>query len=88
LDGGLCRGVHRKHSTWFTTQHYCAKCGSEQIRRNGRKNGQLTYQGLFVPAAMRRMAQYTQVNVLLGERHLQRSIARAIDVARAILSSG
>lgn len=66
------------------TQHYCAKCGSEQIRRNGSKKGQpkyqcpaCRYQGLFVPAAVRKASQYAQVDALLVERNPQRSIARA-----------
>lgn len=71
------------------TQHYCAKCGSEQIRRHGSKKGQpkyqgtaCRYQGLFVPAAVRKAVQYAQVDVLLVERHSQRSTARATGVAR------
>ena len=46
------------------TQHFCAKCGSGHVRRNGSKNGQpkyqctaCRYQGLFVPAAVRKAAQ-------------------------------
>jgi len=40
------------------TQHYCAKCASEQIRRNGHSGGRAKYQGkacghqgYFQPAA-------------------------------------
>jgi len=75
------------------SQHYCAKCGSEQIRRNGSKNGQpnyqctaCRYQGLFVPAAVRKAAQYAQVDALLVERNSQRSIARATGVARMTIA--
>ena len=62
------------------TQHFCAKCGSASIRRNGSKKGQpkyqctaCRYQGLFVPAAVRKAAQYAQVDALLSERNPQRS---------------
>ncbi len=75
------------------TQHYCAKCGRGQIRRNGSKNGQpkyqcmaCRYQGLFVPAAVRKAAQYAQVDALLVERNSQRSIARATGVARITIA--
>jgi transposase-like protein len=71
------------------TTHYCAKCGSDQIRRNGSNNGQpkyqctaCRYQGLFVPAAVRKAAQYAQVDALLVERNSQRSIVRVTGVAR------
>ena len=71
------------------TQHYCAKYGSGQIRRNGSKNGQpkyqctaCHYQGLFVPAAVRKAAQYAQVDALL----VKRNIARATDVARMTIA--
>ena len=71
------------------TTHYCAKCGSDHVRRNGSKNGQpkyqctvCRYQGLFVPAAARKAAQYAQVDALLVERNSQRSIARVTGVAR------
>jgi DNA-directed RNA polymerase subunit M/transcription elongation factor TFIIS len=60
------------------TQHFCAKCGSAAIRRNGSKEGQpkyqctaCHYQGLFVPAAVRKAAQYAQVDALLSERNSQ-----------------
>ena len=75
------------------TQHYCAKCGSEQIRRNGTNNGQpkyrclaCRYQALFMPAAVRKAAQYAQVDALLGERNSQRSIERATGVARMTIA--
>ena len=75
------------------TQHFCAKCGSEHVRRNGSKNGQpkyqctaCRYQGLFVPAAMRKAAQYAQVDALLVERNSQRSIARITGVARVTIA--
>ena len=71
------------------TQHFCAKCGSAAIRRNGSKKGQPKYQctacrhqGLFVPAAVRKAAQYAQVDALLSERNSQRSIVRLTGVAR------
>ena len=71
------------------TQHYSAKCGSGQIRRNGSKIGQpkyqctaCRYQGLFVLAAVRKAAQYAQVDALLVKRDSQRSIAHATGVAR------
>ena len=75
------------------TQHFCAKCGSAAIRRNGSKKGQpkyqctaCHYQGLFVPAAMRKAAQYAQVDALLGERNSQRSIVRLTGVARMTIA--
>ena len=75
------------------TQHFCAKCGSGAIRRNGSKKGhpkyQCTacrYQGLFVPAAVRKAAQYAQVDALLSERNSQRSIVRLTGVARMTIA--
>jgi len=75
------------------TQHFCAKCGSGYVRRNGSKNGQpkyqctaCRYQGLFVPAAVRKAAQYAHVDVLLSERNSQRSIARLTGVARVTIA--
>ena len=44
------------------------------------------YQGLFVPAAVRKAAQYAQVDALLVERNSQRSIARATGVARITIA--
>ncbi|WP_210515066.1 IS1 family transposase [Hymenobacter terricola] len=75
------------------TQHFCAKCGSGQVRRNGSKNGppkyQCTacrYQGLCEPAAARTAAQYAQVDALLSERTSHRSIARLTGVARLTIA--
>ena len=75
------------------TTHYCAKCGSDQLRRNGSNNGQpkyqctaCRYQGLFVPAAVRKAAQYAQVDALLVERNSQRSIVRITGVARMTIA--
>ena len=75
------------------TQHFCAKCGSAAIRRNGSKKGQpkyqctaCRYQGLFVPAAVRKAAQYAQVDALLSERNSQRSIVRLTGVARMTIA--
>jgi transposase-like protein len=75
------------------TTHYCAKCGSDQLRRNGSNNGQpkyqctaCRYQGLFVPAAVRKAAQYAQVDALLVERNSQRSIVRLTGVARMTIA--
>jgi len=65
------------------TQHLCARCGSEQIRRNGHSGGHARYQckacghqARFVPAADERAARsrYTQVEKLLTERNSQRNI--------------
>lgn len=46
------------------TQHVCAKCGSEHIRRNGSSQGHPKYQGKacgyqarFTPAAVAKAAQ-------------------------------
>jgi transposase-like protein len=71
------------------TQHFCAKCGSNQIRRNGHSQGHTRYQckvccyqARFEPAAVAKAAQYEHVNKLLGERNSQRSIVRATGVAR------
>ena len=44
------------------------------------------YQGLFVPAAGRKVAQYAQVDAWLVERTSQRSIARATGVARLTIA--
>ena len=75
------------------TQHFCTKCGSSHVRRNGRKNGQpkypctaYRYEGLFVPAAGRKAAQYAQVAALLSERNSPRSIARLTGVARVTIA--
>ena len=75
------------------TQYFCAKCGSAAIRRNGSKKGQpkcqctaCRYQGLFVPAAARKAAQYAQVDALLSERNPQRSIVRLTGVARMTIA--
>ena len=72
-----------------TTQHTCAKCGSEQIHRNGHSGGHARYrcnhcghQARFVPAAAERVARYAQVEKLLTERNSQRSIVRVTGVAR------
>ena len=71
------------------TQHFCAKCSSDQIRRNGTSQGHARYQckacryqARFVPAAVAKAAQYGQVDKLLTERNSQRSIVRATGVAR------
>ena len=71
------------------TQHYRAKCASEQIRRNGHSGGRAKYQckayghqGYFQPAAVEIARQYAQVDQLLLERNSLRSIARATGVAR------
>jgi transposase-like protein len=71
------------------TQHLCAKCASEQIRRNGSSGGRAKYQckacghqGYFAPAAVEKARRYEQVDRLLLERNSLRSIARATGVAR------
>ena len=71
------------------TQHLCARCGSEHIRRNGTQGSQpkyqckaCGYQARFVPAAVAKAAQYAQVEALLTERNSQRSTVRATGVAR------
>ena len=75
------------------TQHFCAKCGSAAIRGNGSKKGQpkyqctaCRYQGLFVPAAVRKAAQYAQVDALLSARNSQRSIVQLTGVARMTIA--
>jgi len=75
------------------TQHFCAKCGSDQIRRNGHSQGHARYQckacryqARFVPAAVAKATQYAQVDQLLGERNSQRSIVRATGVARMTIA--
>ena len=79
-------GVTAVQGRMIHTQHFCAKCGSASIRRNGSKKGQpkyqctaCRYQGLFVPAAVRKAAQYAQVDALLSERNSQRSIVQLTD---------
>jgi transposase-like protein len=72
-----------------TTPHSCARCGSEQIRRNGHSGGHARYQckacgyqARFVPAAAERAARYAQGEQLLAERNSQRSLVRVTGVAR------
>jgi len=76
-----------------TTQHLCAACGSEHIRRNGSSGGHAKYQckacgyqARFVPAAVARAVRYAQVDKLAGERNSQRSIARVTGVARMTIA--
>ena len=71
------------------TQHFCARCGSEHIRRNGTQGGHAKYQckacgyqARFVPAAVAKAAQYAQVEQLLAEHNSQRSIVRATGISR------
>ena len=71
------------------TQHVCAKCAGEQIRRNGSSGGRAKYQckacghqGYFQPAAIEKARQYAQVDQLLLERNSLRSIVRLTGVAR------
>ena len=75
------------------TQHLCARCGSEHIRRNGTQGGQpkyqckaCGYQARFVPASLAKAVQYAQVEALLSERNSQRSIVRATGVARMTIA--
>ena len=75
-----------------TTQHLCAVCGSEHIRRNG-SQGHAKYQckayrhqARFVPAAVAKAMQYAQVEKLLVERNSQSSIMRATGVARMMVA--
>ena len=76
-----------------TTQHLCAACGGEHIRRNGSSQGPAKYQctscgnqARFVPAAARAV-RYEQVEKLLVERNSQRSIVRVTGVARMTMSN-
>ena len=71
------------------TQHFCAACGSEHIRRNGSVAGHAKYhcrncgyQARFVPAALAKAPQYEQVDKLLSERVSQRSIVRLTGISR------
>ena len=64
-----------------TTIHYCAKCGSTEICRNGHSGGHARYQckacgyqARFVPTAVAKAAQYAQVEALLAERNSQRTL--------------
>lgn len=75
------------------TQHLCARCGSEHIRRNGTQGGEPKYQckaggyqARFVPAAVAKAAQYAQAEKLLSERNSQRSIVRATGVSRMTIA--
>jgi len=75
------------------TQHFCGKCGSDQIRRNSHRQGHARYQckvcryqARFVPAAIAKAAQYAQVDQLLAGRNSQRSIERATGVSRRTLA--
>ena len=72
-----------------TTQHLCAACGGEHIRRNGSSQGHAKYQctlcdhqARFVPVAAARAVRYEQVEKLLVERNSQRSIVRMTGMAR------
>ena len=76
------------------TQHFCAACGSEHIRRNDRAGGHAKYQckgcghqARFTPAAVVKAVQYAQVDDLLSERNSQRSIARVTGVSRVTIAS-
>ena len=76
------------------TQHFCAACGSEHIRRNGSAGGHAKYQckrcghqARFTPAAVAKAVQYAQVDELLGERNSQRRIARVTGVSRVTIAS-
>ena len=80
-----------------STQHTCAKCGSEQIIRNGHSGGHARYQckdcghrARFVPAAAEWAVRYAQVEKLLAERNSQRnsqrSIVRATGVSRRTIA--
>ena len=76
------------------TQHFCAKCGSNQIRRNGHSQGHAHYQckacrhqARFEPAAVAKAVQYEQVDLLLGEHNSQRSIVRLTGVSRKTIAS-
>ncbi len=75
------------------TQHFCAKCGSDQIRRNGHSQGHARYQckacrhqARFEPAAIAKATQYAQVDKLLEERTSQRSIVRLTGVSRMTIA--
>ena len=76
-----------------TTQHLCAACGSEQIRRNGSAAGHAKYQckacghqARFEPAAIAKAVRYAQVDQLLLERNSQRSIMRVTGVSRTTVA--
>ena len=75
------------------TQHFCGKCGSDQIWQNGHRQDHARYQykvcryqARFVPAAIAKAAQYAQVDQLLAERNSQRSIVRATGVSRRTIA--
>ena len=77
-----------------TTQHLCASCGSEHIRRNGSAAGHAKYQckacghqARFVPAAVAQAVRYAQVDKLLLERNSQRSIVRVTGVSRTSVAN-
>ena len=70
-------------------QHVCAKCASEQIRRNCSGGGWAKYQckacgpqSYFQSASVEKARQYAQVDQLLLERNSLRSIVRLTGVAR------
>ena len=76
------------------TQHFCAACGRDQLRRNGSAGGHAKYQckgcghqARFIPAAVAKAVQYAQVDELLGERNSQRSIARVTGVSRVTIAN-
>ena len=67
----------------IVTTQLCARCGSDQVRKNGSSSGrakyqckECSYQGYLHPAGPARAARYAQVENLLVERNSQRSIVR------------
>ncbi|GAA4366297.1 hypothetical protein GCM10023185_37370 [Hymenobacter saemangeumensis] len=73
----------------IVTTQLCARCGSEQVRKNGSTGGRAKYQckacgfqGTRYPAGPARAARYAQVEKLLAERNSQRSIVRLTGVSR------
>ena len=72
----------------ITTIHFCSRCSSEHVRKNGSNGGRAKYQctrcgyqGYLHPAGPARAARYAQVEKLLAERNSQRSIVRATGVS-------
>jgi len=75
------------------TRHFCAKCGSDQIRRNGHSQGHARYQckacryqARFEPAAVAKVKQYAQVDMLLEEHTSQRIIVRLTGISRMTIA--
>lgn len=77
----------------ITTIQTCAKCGSENLRKNGSHGGLAKYHckdcnfhGRLSDKTVKRAIKYEQVEQLLLERNSQRSIARITGISRPTIA--